>query len=120
MAACRGEEKFPPASLPDSMPGRRLCLAAAYYNRIHEGRNRQNGNAESRVLVSECGAPDGFSASLNGKVSQSSPVSRFISPQHVGEPACSVTPVMLSWYQHLLPLIVKGKLGQVKKKKSMH
>lgn len=117
LAACRGEEKFPPARLPDSMPGRRLCLAAVYYNRIHEGRNSQNGNAESRVLVSEHGAPDGVSALLNGKVSQSSPVLHLISPQRVGEPACSVTPVMLSWYQHFLPLIVKGKLGQVRKKK---
>lgn len=34
--------------------------------------------------------------------------------QHTGEPACSVTPVMLSWYRHFLPLFVTGKLGQVK------
>lgn len=70
------------------------------------------------MLVSECGV----SALRSWEVSLSSLVIlHFISPQllalttsSTGEPACSVTPVMLSWYQHFLPLFETSKLGQVK------
>lgn len=108
MAACRGEKKFPPARLPDSMPGRRLCLAAVYYNRVCKGRNGKNGDAESRVLVSERGAPDGLLALLSWKVSQSSPVNLDYMSLQLLVPITSSTWVSLHAVSHQLRFLGTG------------
>jgi len=90
------------------LPGRCLCLAAVYCNRVRTGRTGQNGDAGSRVLVSGRAAPDDVSALLSWKVSQSSRVIvHFISPQLLA-PITSSTWVSLHAASHQLCFLGTG------------